>query len=118
MSIASSSLLESGTVAPELWYRYGCYVPLVVVRVKLLVVFVLPVLMLRFGACTRAFHVGLSRVFGTDRAQREQSFEIFAAAFWTGRNIAFTDQLFECMSTFSTGVFVNRHSGVSITRHS
>ena len=39
-----------------------------------------------------------------------------AAAFRAGRNVSLSDELFESMSTFSAGIFVNWHSGVRISR--
>jgi len=84
---------------------------------KLLVILVLFVAVCRLGLSASALHVELSSVFRTDRAQGKQPFEVFSTALRTGGDIALTDQLFERMSTFSTGVFVNRHSAASIPRH-
>src|SRR5688572_22129914 len=85
-------------------------------RMQLLMVFVLLVAMLRFRLGARAFYIVFPRVLRTYRAEGKQPLQVFAAAFRAGGNVALTDKLFEGVATFSTGVFVNWHRRVSISR--
>lgn len=87
-----------------------------VVRVKLLVVLVFPIAMRRLGLRTCPLHVELSCVFRADRAKGKQALQVFTTALRTGGDVAFPDQLLERMSTIPTGIFIDRHSGVSIPR--